>query len=138
MNQRFSLWKTVVVIVSLVLGMLYGLPNGFPDDPAVQITPGRSTEILGELDLARAENALNEAEKEHQIVLNDTKLTHAKMLTAFEEKEQQLMQTQKEAIDALRQGQEALVQQQNAALEKLKVQHDQQQQQLQLQQEQYQ
>jgi preprotein translocase subunit SecD len=59
--QRFSLWKTIVVIVSLVLGTLYGLPNGFPDDPAVQITSNRSTEVLGELDVIRAEDALKEA-----------------------------------------------------------------------------
>ena len=57
MIQRFSLWKTIVVIVSLVLGTLYGLPNGFPDDPAVQITSNRSTEVLGELDVIRAEDA---------------------------------------------------------------------------------
>ena len=61
MIQRFSLWKTIVVIVSLVLGTLYGLPNGFPDDPAVQITSNRSTEVLGELDVIRAEDALKEA-----------------------------------------------------------------------------
>ena len=61
MIQRFSLWKTVVVIVSLVLGTLYGLPNGFPDDPAVQITSNRSTEVLGELDVMRAEAALKDA-----------------------------------------------------------------------------
>ena len=86
MNQRFSLWKTVVVIVSLALGMLYGLPNGFPDDPAVQITPGRSTEILGELDLARAENALNEA----GITLVSTESDDSQALMRFESVEIQI------------------------------------------------
>ena len=61
MIQRFSLWKTIVVVVSLFLGALYGLPNGFPDDPAVQITSNRSTELLGELDVIRAEEALKDA-----------------------------------------------------------------------------
>ena len=61
MIQRFSLWKTIVVVVSLILGTLYGLPNGFPDDPAVQITSNRSTEVLGELDVIRAEDALKDA-----------------------------------------------------------------------------
>ena len=50
------LWKTVFVIVSS-LGILYGLPNSFPDDPAVQVTSSRSTVALGELDVARAEDA---------------------------------------------------------------------------------
>jgi preprotein translocase subunit SecD len=59
--QRFSLWKTIVVVVSIALGALYGLPNGFPDDPSVQITSNRSTELLGELDVIRAEGALKSA-----------------------------------------------------------------------------
>ena len=74
------------MIVSLVLGMLYGLPNGFPDDPAVQITPGRSTEILGELDLARAENALNEA----GITLVSTESDDSQALMRFESVEIQI------------------------------------------------
>ena len=41
---------------------MYGLPNGFPDDPAVQITSNRSTELLSELDIIRAVDALREAE----------------------------------------------------------------------------
>ena len=49
------------MVVSLILGALYGLPNGFPDDPAVQITSNRSTELLGELDVIRAEEALKDA-----------------------------------------------------------------------------
>ena len=86
MNQRFSLWKTVVVVVSIALGTLYGLPNGFPDDPAVQITPGRSTELLGELDLARAENALNEA----GITLLSTESDDSQALMRFESVEIQI------------------------------------------------
>ena len=61
MIHRLPFWKTVFVIVSLSLGILYGLPNSFPDDPAVQITSSRSTAALSELDVARAEDALREA-----------------------------------------------------------------------------
>ena len=58
MIQRFSLWKTVVVAVALVLGTLYGLPNGFPDDPRLQISAARSTNMLATADVERAEAAL--------------------------------------------------------------------------------
>ncbi len=58
MIQRFSLWKTVVVAVALVLGTLYGLPNGFPDDPSLQISAARSTNVLATSDIERAEAAL--------------------------------------------------------------------------------
>ena len=61
MIHRLPLWKTVFVIVSLSLGVLYGLPNSFPDDPAVQVTSSRSTVALGELDVVRAEDVLKEA-----------------------------------------------------------------------------
>ena len=49
------------MIVSLSFGVLYGLPNSFPDDPAVQVTSSRSTVALGELDVVRAEDVLKEA-----------------------------------------------------------------------------
>ena len=61
MIHRLPLWKTVFVIVSLTLGILYGLPNGFPDDPAVQVTSNRSTVALGESDVVRVQDALREA-----------------------------------------------------------------------------
>ena len=61
MSHRLPLWKTVFVILSLSLGILYGLPNGFPDDPAVQVTSNRATVALGESDVARVQDALREA-----------------------------------------------------------------------------
>ena len=45
-----------------LLVFLYGLPNSFPDDPAVQVTSSRSTAALGELDVARAEDVLKKPE----------------------------------------------------------------------------
>ena len=61
MIHRLPLWKMVLVIVSLSLGILYGLPNGFPDDPAVQITSSRATVLLRESDVVRVDDALREA-----------------------------------------------------------------------------
>ena len=58
MSHRLPLWKTVFVIVSLSLGILYGLPNGFPDDPAVQVSSNRATVALGESDVERLQDAL--------------------------------------------------------------------------------
>ena len=43
------------------MGLLYGLPNAFPDDPALQISPARSTETLRLADLDRANQALVDA-----------------------------------------------------------------------------
>lgn len=38
MLNRYPLWKTVLVAVVVVLGILYALPNLYPDDPAIQIS----------------------------------------------------------------------------------------------------
>ncbi|RZO76997.1 MAG: protein translocase subunit SecD, partial [Litorivicinaceae bacterium] len=93
MIQRFSLWKTVVVVVSLILGALYGLPNSFPDDPAVQITSNRSTENLDELDVIRAEDALKDAgitpiarvfEDSHALIRFDSVETQIKAKSAIQ------------------------------------------------------
>ena len=40
MNQ-YPAWKYVLILVILVLGTLYALPNMFGEDPAVQVTSAR-------------------------------------------------------------------------------------------------
>src|SRR5450432_1482817 len=36
--NRYSLWKYIVIAVALVVGIVYTLPNFFPEVPAVQIS----------------------------------------------------------------------------------------------------
>ncbi|HKJ95436.1 MAG TPA: protein translocase subunit SecD [Gammaproteobacteria bacterium] len=38
MTNRYPLWKYLVLIVALVIGVLYAMPNLFGEDPALQIT----------------------------------------------------------------------------------------------------
>lgn len=40
--NRFPLWKNVLIIIILLLGVLYSLPNVFGESPAVQVSPARS------------------------------------------------------------------------------------------------
>jgi preprotein translocase subunit SecD len=40
--NRYSLWKYVVIAVALAIGILYTLPNFFPEVPAVQISSSRA------------------------------------------------------------------------------------------------
>ena len=86
MIQRFSLWKTAVVVVALVLGAVYGLPNGFPDDPALQVSASRSTDALGVSDLERVRSALTEA----GIVLVGEEFSGAQSLMRFDSVETQI------------------------------------------------
>ena len=40
--NRYPLWKYVVIAVALVIGVLYTLPNFFPESPAVQVSSSKS------------------------------------------------------------------------------------------------
>ncbi len=40
--NRYPLWKYIVIAISVLLGLLYTLPNFFGESPAVQISPLRS------------------------------------------------------------------------------------------------
>ncbi|WOO50483.1 protein translocase subunit SecD [Hafnia alvei] len=43
MLNRYPLWKYIMLIVALAVGLLYALPNLYGEDPAVQITGVRGT-----------------------------------------------------------------------------------------------
>ncbi len=40
--NRYPLWKYVVIAVALVIGVVYTLPNFFPESPAVQVSSSKS------------------------------------------------------------------------------------------------
>ena len=52
--NRYPLWKYIVIGIALVVGVLYMLPNFFPDVPAVQISSSKAavkidTALLGQI-----------------------------------------------------------------------------------------
>ncbi len=47
--NRYPLWKFAVLLVAIVLGVLYALPNLFGEDPAVQVTIERADDTPGAL-----------------------------------------------------------------------------------------
>ncbi|AOY87923.1 protein-export membrane protein SecD [Marinobacter salinus] len=58
MLNKYPLWKNLVILVALVIGFIYALPNLFPDDYAIQITGARSSTEVNEGVLDRAVKAL--------------------------------------------------------------------------------
>eukprot|EP00163_Fabomonas_tropica_P000143 TRINITY_DN10103_c0_g3_i1.p1 TRINITY_DN10103_c0_g3~~TRINITY_DN10103_c0_g3_i1.p1 ORF type:complete len:625 (+),score=102.28 TRINITY_DN10103_c0_g3_i1:689-2563(+) len=58
MLNKYPLWKNLVILVALVIGFIYALPNLFPDDYAVQITGARSSTEVNTDILDRAVQAL--------------------------------------------------------------------------------
>ncbi len=56
--NRYPLWKYLVVLVTLVLGLLYTLPNFFGESPALQITSTNVTRKVDENTLRQVESVL--------------------------------------------------------------------------------
>ncbi len=44
MQNRFPLWKNLLIVLVLLVGLLYAIPNLFGEDPAVQVSPLRGAE----------------------------------------------------------------------------------------------
>ncbi len=57
MLNRYPLWKYLLILVVLVVGLIYSLPNLFPEDPAIQISSAQG-DALDERQISRVESAL--------------------------------------------------------------------------------
>ena len=56
--NRYPLWKYVVMVVALAIGLIYTLPNFFGEAPAVQVLSGKATVKLDSTTLSQIEAAL--------------------------------------------------------------------------------
>lgn len=59
--NRYPIWKYAVMIITLVFGLLYTMPNFFGESPAVQVSSGRTT-VKVDLDtMDQVQSILDEA-----------------------------------------------------------------------------
>ncbi|MBV1915183.1 MAG: protein translocase subunit SecD [Pseudomonadales bacterium] len=65
MINRYPLWKNLLIVVVFAFGLIYALPNLYPNDPAVQITSESSSISVSERILDKAIAALDKAGIEH-------------------------------------------------------------------------
>jgi len=63
--NRYPLWKNLTVVIALVLGFIYTLPNFFGESPAVQVSSAKATLKVDDKTLSRTEQALKGATIEH-------------------------------------------------------------------------
>ncbi|HET8790664.1 MAG TPA: protein translocase subunit SecD [Modicisalibacter sp.] len=61
MLNRYPLWKYLLILCVLVAGLIYALPNLYPEDPAIQISSSGGA-TLEEKQIERLRDALNEAD----------------------------------------------------------------------------
>lgn len=59
--NRYPIWKYIAMLVSLVLGLLYTLPNFFGEAPAVQVSSGKATIKVEAAMMGRVEAILKRA-----------------------------------------------------------------------------
>ncbi|TAG46619.1 MAG: protein translocase subunit SecD [Betaproteobacteria bacterium] len=59
--NRYPLWKYLIMIVAVVLGLLYTAPNLFPQVPAVQVSTNKAAIKLDNALMGRVESSLRDA-----------------------------------------------------------------------------
>ena len=92
MLNQYSSWKYVLLLVVLVVGSIYALPNLYGSDPAIQISATRSNVVDTEV-----ESKALEVLKKSNINLRSSVLDNKGLLLRFDGVEQQL-----KAADGLR------------------------------------
>lgn len=60
MLNKYPLWKNILIVLVLALATIYSVPNLYPPDPALQITPNQAGAELSERALERIRNNLKE------------------------------------------------------------------------------
>ena len=84
--NRYPVWKYVILVIALLLGVVYTLPNFFGEAPAVQVSSAKATIKVDTSTLQKVEDALKSAGATPQsVVLEGTSIR-----ARFENTDQQL------------------------------------------------
>ena len=83
--NRYPLWKYILILIILIFGTIYALPNLYGSDPALQVSASRSAEV-SELTKFDVEAALEKAGMEYK----DIEVGVNKLLIRFNNEEDQL------------------------------------------------
>ena len=59
--NRYPVWKYAILVIALLVGVIYTLPNFFGEAPAVQVSSAKSTVKVDHAVLQKVESALNAA-----------------------------------------------------------------------------
>ncbi|WP_394193749.1 protein translocase subunit SecD [Pseudoalteromonas atlantica] len=85
MLNKFPLWKYLLVIAVLAMGLLYASPNLYGRDPAIQVSGAKGADVeLSTLD------TVNGILKDNNVTVKSTKLENGQILVRFKNVEEQL------------------------------------------------
>ena len=85
--NRYSVWKYLILIAALAIGVIYSLPNLYEPDPAVQVSGESNTLILGDNELS----SVSEALVANNIAVINASIIDNKLMVRLSERDQQLM-----------------------------------------------
>ena len=69
--NRYPVWKYAIMVIALLVGVLYTLPNFFGEAPAVQVSAGKATVKVDETTRAKVEQALGAAKVPYDTITLD-------------------------------------------------------------------
>lgn len=69
--NRYPMWKYLLVLTILILGLVYSLPNIFGESPAVQITAAKNSSMLDPALLGQVEAVLKDEKIQYERVFVD-------------------------------------------------------------------
>ncbi len=61
MQNKFPLWKNIIIVLVICFGFVYAMPNLYPPDPAVQLSGQSGGMLIDNAVLKIAQHSLNEA-----------------------------------------------------------------------------
>src|SRR3990167_760834 len=83
--NRYPLWRYLLIVVLLVLGVLYSVANLYPEDPAIQITMKEDKPLAATL-LADVSKALDAQAIAHKAIA----IEQDTLVARFKDNEEQL------------------------------------------------
>ena len=86
MLNRYSMWKYALILCVLLLGLVYAIPNIYPDDPALQVSGSRASIAQDSRLLKRVLSVLDEAGIEYL----SSEVGEKNLLVRFADNEAQL------------------------------------------------
>ncbi len=85
MLNRYPLWKNLLVLFALIIGLLYALPNVYGEDPAIQITGARGASVT-----MSALDAVTEDLKKNNIPYKSVVFEKGSVLVRFQDTDTQI------------------------------------------------
>lgn len=99
--NRYPLWKYIVIVVALLIGVIYTAPNFFGESPAVQVSSQKATIKVDENTYERVQAALQEAKITPNGIFFEQGAQQATLRVRFDPTQAELQLQAKEVIERL-------------------------------------